>query len=253
MASSAPPGHCDVAVIVCALDEAPSVAGVIGAVPSTIGPLRTHVLVVDDGSKDRTAEVATNAGATLLRHPTNMGHGRSIRDGIAWAAEHGATYLVLLDADGQHDPAEMPAVLGPVVDDRADLVVGSRLLGRAVETPPFRRIGIAFFSVTTRLLFGIRLSDSSNGYRAMRVADATAMELACEKHAPAEMNLAASLHGLRVMEVPVTVHPRLHGNSRMGGDLRMAVDYTVEMLKAYPRHRRLARRRRNLVEPQVRE
>lgn len=234
-----------IVVIICALNEAETVASVIQGVPTTIDGRGALVLLVDDGSTDGTGEIGTRAGATVICHDRNLGHGRSIRDGIAWAAARDVPVVVLMDADGQHDPAEIPAIARPVLRGDADLAVGSRVLGRSEETTTSLRLGIRVFSVLFRLLFGVRLTDSSNGFRALRVSSARAMDLRSDWDALAEMNVAAALHRLRIVEVPVTIYARRHGSSKMGGALRMGIQYFPEMARAYRSQRRLARQRRS--------
>ncbi|WP_369425456.1 glycosyltransferase family 2 protein, partial [Methanothrix sp.] len=124
-----------------------------------------RVIVVDDGSSDRTAEVARLAGAEVIRHPTNMGKGAALRTGFM--AAEGADVIVTLDSDGQHDPADIPRLIQPVLHGEADMVNGSRYLrGNRKDTPLYRRVGQRVLDMATNLDSGLRVTDSQSGFRA---------------------------------------------------------------------------------------
>ena len=121
-----------VAIVIAAFNEADVIGRVIEALPATICGLETAVVVVSDGSKDKTAEEARTQGALVCDVPVNRGQGAALRLGYRLAREGGADYIVTTDADGQYNPAEMERVLAPVVAGEADFVTGSRKLGRNV-------------------------------------------------------------------------------------------------------------------------
>lgn len=126
-------------------------------------------LVIDDGSGDRTAEVVgKHEGVHLARLPRNCGHGVALRLGYQLAREHGARFIVRLDADMQWDPVEIPTVLEPLAKDEADFVIGSRVLGTAETDDSFRHAGVTIFAGLVSLLTGVRVTDTSSGFRAMR-------------------------------------------------------------------------------------
>jgi glycosyltransferase involved in cell wall biosynthesis len=127
------------------------------------------VVVVDDGSTDRTPEIAEQADVTVLRHERNRGKGAAVRTLFDHAQQVECDALVLLDADGQHDPADVPSLAEPVVDGDADMVIGSRYLGDEAddETPAYRRVGQVLLDYcTSRVTGGENLTDTQSGYRA---------------------------------------------------------------------------------------
>jgi glycosyltransferase involved in cell wall biosynthesis len=129
--------------------------------------LPVDTIVVDDGSDDRTAEIAREHSAYVARRAHNSGQGAAFRVGYRLAWQHGARYVVTLDADGQWDPEDVPGVLQPVVDSQADFVLGSRVLGHAETDDLVRHVGVRIFSLLVRTLTGVRVTDTSKGLRAM--------------------------------------------------------------------------------------
>ena len=142
------------------------------AVGSTVLGVKRYaddVVVVDDGSTDRTPEIVAQADVTLLQHERNRGKGAAIRTLFEHAQDLDCDALVLLDADGQHDPADVPALAKPVVEDEADMVIGSRYLAPEDrdETPVYRRVGQVVLDYCTAQVTGANLTDSQSGFRAL--------------------------------------------------------------------------------------
>ncbi len=125
------------------------------------------VIVIDDGSEDRTAEVAKAAGALVLSHAKNEGKGAGIRDAFLYANNSGADVLVLIDGDGQHDPHEIPHLIEPLITEEADLVNGSRFLGAAENNVPrYRRVGQEILTLATNAGTRRKITDTQSGFRA---------------------------------------------------------------------------------------
>src|SRR5438132_803206 len=125
------------------------------------------VLVIDDGSTDRTARVAERAGAHVVSLPYNLGIGGAVQTGLQYARDHGFEIAVQVDGDAQHDPSEIEKLLGPIVEGRADLVVGSRFLGDSGYQPPFSRlVGIRLLAALVSLIVRQRVTDTTSGVRA---------------------------------------------------------------------------------------
>lgn len=191
---------------------------------ATLSELRRHlpttpVLVVDDGSRDGTAQVAqafASQDVTLLRHPQNLGYGSAVQTGAKYAVRHGFDAVALFDADGQHDAADLPAAMFHVERGDADVVVGSRFLGSCgYRMPALRMFGIRLFRGLLRLLSGLRITDPTSGLQVLNrralaicVSDAYSVE-----YPDADMLMAYSRAGLRVMETPAAFRPRVTGTS----------------------------------------
>ncbi len=189
-----------------------------------------QVVVVDDGSRDGTAGVAARAGARVLRHPFNLGYGAALQTGYKFALERGASFLVQMDADGQHDPADVPALLAAVERGDCDLVVGSRFLGRGdYRMGAFRTLGRRVFQAIARLA-GLALSDPTSGFQAMnrRVLEVYARDFFPTDYPDLDVLLTAWRNGLRVGERPVQMRPGARASTLHGG-LR-SVYYVYKML-----------------------
>jgi glycosyltransferase involved in cell wall biosynthesis len=202
-----------VLVVIPAHDEEESLPRTLAEV-STRSP-GVDVLVVDDGSRDRTAEVARSAGAPVVRHPINLGVGGALQTGFRFAIAHGYEVAVQLDADGQHDPADLPAVIAPVLRGEFDVAIGSRYLRpTGYRAPLTRRIGMRLFSTLTRLAIGHPVADTTSGFRAYgrRVMEVCQHDLPQDfPDAPLLIDLAR--RGFRIGEVPVRMRERQAGRS----------------------------------------
>lgn len=164
------------------------------------------VMVIDDGSTDNTSMVAEQAGATVIKLDSNQGKGVAVSIAFDQAREIGCSALVLLDGDGQHEPADIPCVLKPVLDSEADMVVGSRFLDIKGNMPRHRSWGQRPLTFLTNLGSQVKLSDSQSGFRAFSQKAIKALSFA-EKglSVESEMQFLANEADLRVVEVPVGV------------------------------------------------
>ncbi len=165
-----------------------------------------QVVVVDDGSQDDTAEIARRAGVWVLKHMINRGQGAALRTGILFALSRNAEFLVTFDADGQHRSTDIPNVLHPLAQRKADLALGSRFLGQALGIPWYRRWLLKAAVLFTRITTGVKLTDSHNGLRGMTRHAATQLTFSEDgmAHASQIIELAARLK-LRIAEVPCTI------------------------------------------------
>jgi hypothetical protein len=205
-----------VAIVIAAYNEQDVIGQVLEALPAVICGLKTAVIVVSDGSKDKTVWVAKTHGALVCDVPVNRGQGAALRLGYRLAREGGARYIVTTDADGQYNPAEMERVLAPVVAGEADFVTGSRTLGSQETNDPVRRLGTWVFAVTISLLTRQHITDSSFGLRAMRAEVTGVVRLEQPQYQSSELLIAVLAHGFRVAEVPATIHKRKVGTSKKG-------------------------------------
>ena len=210
-----------VVVVIAAYNEADGIPGVVASLPREVLGLGVEVLVVDDGSTDRTAEAArARGGAFVAACPVNRGQGRALRLGYRIAREHGASYVVTTDADGQYSPDEIADVLTPVVQGWADFVTGSRRLGRLENRDVVRHAGTYVFAWLASLLLGRRITDTSFGLRAMRAEVTDAVTLNQPQYQASELLVGVFSHGFRYAEVPGTMQVRSAGASKKGGNLR---------------------------------
>lgn len=184
-------------------------AQAIGEVLDGLLPRVDAVIVVDDGSTDRTADIAAARGARVVRHVLNRGLGAAIATGIRAALAQGADIVLTFDADGQHRSDDVPAVLAPIKDGKADVVIGSRMLTK--EGMPFlRRVANRIGNAVTAVLFGARVSDSQSGLRAFSRAAAEKIQIRTDRmEVSSEIVAEIFRHRLRLAEVPVaTVYTR---------------------------------------------
>jgi hypothetical protein len=224
-------------VLVCipAFEEADNLPAVLAEIPKQMGGLPTHVLVIDDGSRDATAAVAAANGAHVVTHPVNSGQGAALQTGYLVAERLGVEVVVTLDADGQHDPAEMGRLVEPIVEGRADFVVGSRRGGGYDGESRARDAGITLYTRLINLLGGTDVSDVANGYRAIRASRLSEIAFTEDQFHNPELLLGAARAGLRVAEVPVTIRRRASGVSKKGTNLRYGLGFLRVIFKTWLR------------------
>ena len=226
-----------VAIVIAAYNEEGVVGSVVEALPNKLCGLSTTAIVVSDGSKDGTVAEASAHGALVCDVPVNRGQGAALRLGYRLAREGGAQYIVTTDADGQYNPAEMDAVLGPVVAGQVDFVTGSRKLGSQETNDLDRRMGTWVFAMTITLLTRQRITDSSFGLRAMRAEVTGAVRLEQPQYQSSELLIAVLTHGFRVAEVPATIHKRKVGESKKGHNAIYGLKYAGVVLGTWWRER----------------
>ena len=227
-----------VLVLVASYLEADNIGPVLKAVPSEVDGLAVSTLVVVDGGDDGTEDIAVAAGAYCAVLPVNMGHGVALRLGYELASDHGARYVVTVDADGQNDPTEVPELLAPVLAGEADFVIASRRLGTDETSDRFRRAGVIFFSAVVNRLTGQRLTDTSNGFRALRIEVLRDVTLEQDQYQTAELIISAASHGWRLTERPTVWHRRASGTSKKGHNLLFGFRYARVVLGTWWRERR---------------
>jgi glycosyltransferase involved in cell wall biosynthesis len=226
-----------VAVVIAAYTEEDCIGGVLEAIAPEACGLEIDTLVVDDGSGDRTSEVARAHGVYVARLERNCGHGIALRLGYELAREFGARFIVTLDADGQWDPVEIPDVLEPVAEDEADFVVGSRVLGHAETDDSFRHAGVHVFARLVSLLTGVKVTDTSSGFRAMRSEVTATVRQDQVQYQSSELLIGAISQGYRIAERPVVMHKRTAGVSKKGHNLLYGLRYARVILRTWWRDR----------------
>ncbi|HEY7755511.1 MAG TPA: glycosyltransferase family 2 protein [Actinomycetota bacterium] len=224
-----------IVVISPAYDEAENVGPVIHALPSEIEGYRVVPILVDDGSSDGTADVARAAGALVTSLPIRRGGGLALRVGYDVALKLGADIVVSMDADGQHQPEELPIVVKPIIEGQADHVNGSRMLGDYERGPLIRHLGVHFFSWLVTILTGQRVTDISSGYRATRADTLRKLILEQDQFWTSEVTIEALRQRARIVEVPVTFLTRRGGESKKPKSLRYAWNFTKAITKTWLR------------------
>jgi hypothetical protein len=226
-------------ILVCipAFDEAENLPLVIKEVPPSVAGMATHILVIDDGSRDATVEVARSLGARVVSHPVNSGQGAALQTGYLVAERLRVDVVVTLDADGQHDPAEMDRLVQPIVDGKADFVVGSRRMagGDSDSESRARDAGITLFTRLINVLGGTQVSDIANGYRAIRASRLSEIAFTEDQFHNPELLLGAARAGLRLVDVPVTIRRRASGASKKGTTLRYGLGFLRVIVKTWLR------------------
>jgi glycosyltransferase involved in cell wall biosynthesis len=166
-----------------------------------------RVIVIDDGSTDRSAEVAALAGAEVIRHTSNKGKGAALKTGFEAALQNGAKVIVTMDADGQHDPEEISKLAGPILAGEADVVNGSRYMnGNGKSTPFYRRMGQNVLDSATNLNSGLHVTDTQSGFRAFAASAVHEFKFGQSGMAiESEMLMDAANAGLRIKEVEIGV------------------------------------------------
>lgn len=217
-------------IVIPALNEGTTIAAVLTRLRA--GARDQDVLVIDDGSRDDTAEQARAHGATVVSHPFNLGYGAALQTGYKYADRGGYRYVVQMDADGQHDPDDVPRLLEPLRSGQADVVVGSRF----VESTSYRMsttktAGRMIFQRVLTACGGPRVADPTSGFQALA---RPAFRFCCADFYPSDFPdidvlLLLSRHGFRLLEVPVEMAPSPPKATPMHAGFR-AVYYTYKML-----------------------
>jgi glycosyltransferase involved in cell wall biosynthesis len=189
-------------VVIAAYNEAPRLGDTLRSLCRSYA----KVIVVDDGSRDDTSAVALRHPVWVLRHVVNCGQGAALQTGIEFALAEGAEIVVTFDADGQHRPEEIAALVAPVRDGRAHVALGSRFRGRALGIPWSRRLLLRLGVLFTRVFSHVRVTDTHNGLRALSRHAARTIRITQDRMAHASEILdLIHLHGLSYCEVPVTI------------------------------------------------
>jgi glycosyltransferase involved in cell wall biosynthesis len=206
----------------------------IGSLVLKLRARNRRVLVVDDGSTDATADLAESAGATVVRHPSNLGKTAAVETIFEEARRMNADVLVLLDGDSQHDPSEVDQLAEPILRGDADMVVGSRFVGVRSAIPRWRVAGQHALTMVTNIGSGLHLSDTESGYRAFSRRAIEEMRFKGRGFAiePATQ-FQAKQRGWKVLEVPIRVHyelpmkrnPVWHGMGQLDAIFRLVAEH----------------------------
>ena len=200
----------NVVAIIPAYNEEKALADVIGKTLENVD----DVIVVDDGSSDKTSEVAIEAGARVIRHSVNLGKGEALKSGFKAVGDD--SIIITIDGDGQHNPSEIPDLVRPIIEDGADLVNGSRYMnGPEENTPAYRRVGQKVLDIATNISAGTKVTDSQSGFRAFSPQSKNVFRFKDTGFGiESEMLVDAAEAGLKIVEVPITVRYDLDGSTK---------------------------------------
>ncbi|ELZ24082.1 family 2 glycosyl transferase [Halosimplex carlsbadense 2-9-1] len=202
-------------VVIPAYNEADTIGDVLAALPERIHGHLVQAVVVSDGSDDATRRAADEYEAVVVEHPINQGQGGALQTGFDIASDHGADIVVTMDADGQHPVDQLPDLVRPIVDDEADYVLGSRYRGEDNSGNSMtRRGGIRTFTWLINRLAKTDITDCTNGFRAIRGSRLADLTLTEERFSAPELIIESRKNGLRIVEVPVTIHEREAGETK---------------------------------------
>jgi hypothetical protein len=201
------------AAIVVARDEEDALSGVLERLPREACGMAVDLVVVDDGSTDRTSEIAQAAGATVLRHGVSRGLGAALRTGLAHVRDEGYGAAVYLDGDGEYDGAELAAVLDPVARGRADYVLGSRFLGDRDGMSWHRTLANRAASALLGTLMDTVISDGQTGYRAFSARALRTARIRHDYNYAQVLTLSLWGAGIEPVEVPISYRRRTTGRS----------------------------------------
>jgi len=178
----------------------------IGAIVAKLKKKYDYVLVCDDGSSDTTQTIASSLGAIVVKHPTNLGYGAAIKTIFSEAKKIDGDVLVTFDADGQHQISEIDSVLKPLIENKAEIVIGSRFLGETKNLPKYRKFGIKTITGLTNTMTGSKLSDAQSGFRAYskKVLNEI-LPTESGMGVSTEILIKASKKHMKILEVPITI------------------------------------------------
>lgn len=224
--------------IVPALNEEANLRELLPRFPDQVAGNPILVLIVNDGSTDDTAEVGREYGALVADVPVNRGQGGALRTGFDIARIGGAEVVVTIDADGQNDPEDVPLLVEPILENEADVIIGSRILGEHEVTVWWRHVGVIVFSKLINLLMGTRITDCSSGYRAVRTTLLSDLRLQQDQYHTSEfLILAAKKPGVRIEERPITFRRRISGKSKKGNEILYAFRFMSVLMGTWLRGR----------------
>lgn len=212
-----------IVAVIPAFEEKESISDVILGTRQYVD----EIVVVDDGSRDGTCEIAIDLGTHIIQHDRRRGLGITMRDGLDRAVQLGADVIVTLDADGQYVCDEIPNVIYPITNGQAELVLGSRSAGHIEHMPLVKRFGNRMMTWAVGLIAKLRFTDTQTGFRAMTAGVARALNLKGQYTYTQEMVLQTVRNGYRVVDVPITFRKRLYGDSRL---IATSFDYAFQSL-----------------------
>ena len=229
------PGQQMISVVIPAYNEERAISGVLQHMPSELLGYPVEPIIVVDGGEDSTEAIVRREGHLVAPHRVNRGQGDALRTGFSVAISRNAHIVMTMDADGQHQASDMEKLVLPVINGEAEYVMGSRFLGEYEESGGWRHAGIVMFTHLINLLGGVKLTDCTNGFRAIRASSLAKLDLREDRFNAPEMIMEAARNGLRIKEVPVTILRRTAGESKKPPRLRYPLGFMATIIKTWLR------------------
>jgi hypothetical protein len=220
-------------VITPAYNEADNLKFLLPKIPPKINGLDVGVLVIDDGSMDQTKQIVHEHGYMVVSNMINRGGGAALRLGYDILKEAGGDICVTMDADGQHRPEDIEALVLPIINDEYDVVIGSRVIGTREKDNPLRIAGVHIFAAIISSLLGKRITDPSSGFRAFKMEKIKTIDLYEDQYHTSELIIEAVKKGLRVKEVPISILKRKFGKSKKGRDFAYGLHFAKTIIKTW--------------------
>ena len=220
-------------IVIPAYNEAENLSYLLPKIPTKINGFDVGVLVIDDGSIDQANQIVQEHGHSVVSNMINRGGGAALRLGYDILKEAGGNICVTMDADGQHQPEEIEALVLPIINDEYDVVIGSRIIGTREKDNPLRIAGVHIFAAIISSLLGKRITDPSSGFRAFKMEKIKTIDLYEDQYHTSELIIEAIKKGLRVKEVPITILKRKFGKSKKGKDLIYGYHFAKIIVKTW--------------------
>ena len=221
-------------VLIPAYNEGKNLKALLPMIPRQIEGIPVGVLVVDDGSDDDTFSISSEtSGICVVKNIINRGGGAALRLGYDILQKAQVRYCITMDADGQHRPDDIKNLLRPILENRYDCVIGSRVLGDREKSNWLRIAGVYVFGRIVSILLGKKITDPSSGFRAFRMEAMASIQLHEDQYHTSELIIEAVKKGLRIGEVPITILKRKFGKSKKGRDLVYGFHFARIIVKTW--------------------
>jgi len=220
-------------IIIPVFNEARNLVELLPRIPKEIDGQPIDVLIVDDGSYDTSLKVSLQSGAFVSRNYINVGGGVALQLGFEIALYGEAEIVVTMDADNQHLPDELITLITPLINQEADIVIGSRIKGEREKDSLSRYIGILFFNFIINFITGLKISDCSSNYRAFKAEVLQKVNLVQAQYHTSEFIIEGTKNKFKITEVPITVLKRKYGRTKKGGNLKYGLNFAKTIIKTW--------------------
>lgn len=220
----------DILIIIPSFNELKNLKILLKKIPVKFQNLKATFIVVDDGSNDGTEEFLKKQNYNFLKIPFNAGQGFALKVGYELASKINIKYVVTMDADNQHLPSDISEMLKPLLSNKADIVIGSRILGKNLDQQKIRSFGISFFSFLIYILTKFKINDISSGFKCFNTQILKKIDLQEYQYQSAEFLLSSIKAKYRIVEVPITIYKRKFGDTKKGISLNYAIGFFKSIL-----------------------